>query len=436
VCKQETTQPDQTGGQTGQTQDVGYCYDGSRCVYVDSMQGIKSKYPSVCCGADLNSCQGSCVQQQEPGQTDPGKTTEKSISVSVALEEKIECTAGVLNVLAHVKNTGTEALSNVRLITYGENPTTNSFSEYFNLSAGDVKDLNVKIKCSTPLKAFVWKDVNSNGQVDPNERIPVESQPIGVECATLCKNEPAEDTDKTVGNFSLEVTTFEKFTDKDKLEYENYCGKGNINCAKIKIVPKVGQLADFYNDVIQLAFNGGLKAIYGASVQYKNQDYMFFDFSKACASGDKCTYDISLLINNVLQNLENNTGNLECGSKVPSGDDYTGATPKEKLASYYVEYIGFDNTSDNLPAYELPIKLGVKEVNYLSSQSVNNFNKLYVLISQNKFNSLINNSYTIDLYSSYDSSLYTRLIRLINSPISGILQKNNQTYYKYEFADT
>jgi len=194
-------------------------------------------------------------------------------------------------------------------------------------------------------------------------------------------------------------------------------------------------LADSYKDVIQLVFNGGLKSIY-STVQYKNQDYMFFDYSKACESGSSCSYDISLLINNVLQNLENNTGNLECASKVPSGDEYTGTTPKEKLASYYVEYIGFDNTSDSVSAYELPIKLGDREVNYPGSQSVDNFNKLYVLISQNKFNTLIANSYTIDLYSSYNSSLYTRLIRLINSPISGIVQKNNQTYYKYDFTDT
>jgi len=156
VCKQETTQPGsgQGGSQAGE-QDSGYCYGNKGCEYVPSIQQVKAKHPSVCCGADLGVCQNTCVKQNTPPQTEQGDRKQGSVSVDIALEEKIECTNGILSVLAHVKNTGTEILSNVRLVVYGEDPMTRVISEHLNLKAGAVKDVNVKIKCTNPLKAFI-----------------------------------------------------------------------------------------------------------------------------------------------------------------------------------------------------------------------------------------------------------------------------------------
>jgi len=284
-------------------------------------------------------------------------------------------------------------------------------------------------------------DVNANGKVDSDEMVPVESQPVGFDCSVLCKQEKPGNEDETkVNDFSLEVTTFANFNEQDKAIYESYCGVGNTNCVKIKIVPKVGVLADFYGDVIKLKFNGGLKSMYPNAVQFKNTDQFFFSYDSACKQGTSCTYDISLTVNDVLQNLANNKGEIKCystGGEDKGGDEYTGSTPKEKLVSYYVDYIGFDNTGDSSSAYELPVNLGVKNIDYLSSKSLDTFDKMYLLISQDNFNSLLKNGYTLDLYSSFNSNLYTRLIRLLNMSVSNIssVQKDGKLYYQYTMTD-
>jgi hypothetical protein len=160
VCKPESTQPGE-GGQPGQEQDPGYCYNGQACIYVPSIQDILSKNPNVCCGQDMNSCQSTCIQQQNPNNpndpNDPNnnETKTKKISVNVALEKPETCVGGIVDVLAHVKNSGNVDLSDARLIVYGGDSKHFSQSDYFNIKAGEVKDLPVKIECVSPLRAFV-----------------------------------------------------------------------------------------------------------------------------------------------------------------------------------------------------------------------------------------------------------------------------------------
>jgi hypothetical protein len=195
----------------------------------------------------------------------------------------------------------------------------------------------------------------------------------------------------------------------------------------------VGQLADFYNSVIKLKFNGGLKSIYPNAVQFKNTDQLFFSYAGACEQGTDCTYDISLTINDVLQNLENSKGKIECYLSGDFGGDNE-EDNKKGLIAYYADYIGFKVENKNTPI-EKPLSFEQPEIN-AGLKTDEKITEIYLLVPEEKMLLLTSDSYIFDAYTIYDKEnpgLYTKLKPLVFKNQS--VAKNGKVYFVYGVSD-